>query len=310
MVDDIKQRMKIHGENVTKLISAMRSTVGECAIIGSTIDDKMQMIYEQMREVVEKIQQNASEIKNTIEPALQSSEKNVQQMKMKIIESLDAHLISVNEQKAIFTQPILSDDLKTKQTELKDTVKQKMMMVNDLLENMAINNTTSMDSNRKYIATIINGLSSKRDIIEANSEIPMLRSELNGNQYRLSKQYKENAKVINDISSNTQEMSKKMSQEISACCNELKDFYEMEFCIYEPLGNLHFIQYITLFRIECIVKSDLIFIFTGETPVKRDYDTNVSLAATTPLDRIKQRFRDRLSQINNASPGNYSFLSN
>lgn len=49
----------------------------------------------------------------------------------------------------------------------------------------------------------------------------------------------------------------------------------------------------------------------GETPAKRDYQTNVSLAATTPLDKIKQRFRDRFSLINSASPNaNYSFLGN
>lgn len=238
MVDDIRQQMKIHGEKVSGLISAMRSTIGECAVIGITIDDKMQMIYEEMREVVDKIQQNASEIKDTVEPALQASEKNVQQMKMKMIESLDAHLIAVNEQRALLIQPTLSNDLKTKQTELKDTVTQKMMVVNDLLENVVINNTTAMDSSRKCIANITNGLSSKRDIIEANSEIPMLRCDLNGNQYRLSERYKENAEVIYDISSSTQEMSMKMSQEISACSNELEDFCEMDFCVYEPLGNL------------------------------------------------------------------------
>ncbi|XP_055317757.1 kinesin-like protein Klp61F [Sitodiplosis mosellana] len=283
MVDDIKQRMKSHSEKVSGMISAMHSSVGECVDIGSTIDDKMQLIYEQMRTVVVQIQQNASGIKNTIEPNLQATEKNVQQMKMEIVESLDAHLIAVNEQRALFTHPQLSNDFRTKQTELKDIVEKKMVLGNDLLENVAINNTSAIDTSRKYIDTITKSLPSKRDIIEVNSEISILQSDLNGNQSRLSEQYKANAEVLNGISSDTQSMSKKMTHEISACCNQLKYFCEMDFCEYEPLG---------------------------ETPVKRDFDTNISLAATTPLDRIKQRFRDRFSQINGASPGNYSFLSN
>lgn len=51
--------------------------------------------------------------------------------------------------------------------------------------------------------------------------------------------------------------------------------------------------------------------YLGETPAKRDYATNVSLAATTPLDKIKQRFRNRLSHINvaNSPDANYSFLN-
>lgn len=49
----------------------------------------------------------------------------------------------------------------------------------------------------------------------------------------------------------------------------------------------------------------------GETPAKREYSTDISLVETTPLNKIKQRFRDRLSQINAASPNaaEYSFLN-
>lgn len=56
----------------------------------------------------------------------------------------------------------------------------------------------------------------------------------------------------------------------------------------------------------------LIFVLLGETPVKRDYSTNVTLVATTPLEKIKQRFRNRLTQINatnNSPDANYSFLN-
>lgn len=54
-----------------------------------------------------------------------------------------------------------------------------------------------------------------------------------------------------------------------------------------------------------------IFIFEtkpGETPAKRDYPTNVSLAATTPLDKIKQRFRKQINAMNSPN-ANYSFLN-
>lgn len=49
----------------------------------------------------------------------------------------------------------------------------------------------------------------------------------------------------------------------------------------------------------------------GETPAKRDFSTNFSLATTTPLEKIKQRFRDRLSsQMNEASSNlEFSFLN-
>lgn len=256
MTEDIKQQMKGHSEKVSELICAMGSTVGECAEIGSAIDVKMQQIYEQIREIILQIQQNGSEMKNIVEPALQASETNVRQMKMEIIESLDAHLIAVNKERALFTQPKLSDEFKTKHIEIKDTITQKMFLVNDLLENVAKNNTSAVDTSKKYIETISNSLPSKRDIIEVNSEIPMLRSGLNENQFRLSDEYKENVQVLNEITSNTKEMSKKMTQEISACCNQLKYFCEMDFCIYEPLGNLRIFQgicshfFFTLFKIK------------------------------------------------------------
>lgn len=239
MIDDIKHRMKGHSERVSELISAMRSTVEDCASIGNRINDKMQTIYEQMREIVLQIQQNAFEIKNTIEPILEASEKNMQQMKMDVIETLDAHMIAVNEQRALFIQPMLSNEFKTKQIEIKDTVTQKMMIVNDLLANVAINNTTAMDSSRHCIDAISKSLPSKRDLIEYNSEIPMLRSDLNGNQSRLAEQYTANTEVLNEISLNTKQMSKKMAQEISACNNQLKYFCDMDFCVYEPIGNFH-----------------------------------------------------------------------
>lgn len=247
MVDDMKRRMKLHSEKVSGLISVMRSTVGECTEIGSSIDDKMEMIYEQMRAVVQQIQQNASDIRNTVEPTLAATEKNVQQMKMEIVKSLDAHLVAINEQKPSFTHPKLSDDFHTKQIELSATVTQKMVSVNDLLANVAINNTAAMDNTRKYIETIATDLPSKRDFIGANHEISSLQSDLNGNQSRLSEQLKENVAVLKEIASNTQTMSDNLMHEIHACGNQLKYFRDTDFCEYEPLGNLHIINVIELF---------------------------------------------------------------
>lgn len=245
MVDDMKHRLKLHSETVSKLISVMRSTVGECTEIGSSIDDKMEMIYEQMRAVVQQIQQNASDIKNTVEPALQATEKNVQQMKMEIVKSLDAHLVAINEQKPLFTHPKLSNDFHTKQIEFSATVTQKMVLVNDLVESVAINNTAAMDNSRKHIETIAMDLPLKRDIIEANHEIASLQSDMNESQSRLSEQLTENVTVLKEISSNTQIMFDNLMHEIYACSDQLKYFREMDFREYEPLGNLHIINVIS-----------------------------------------------------------------
>ncbi|XP_031626189.1 kinesin-like protein Klp61F [Contarinia nasturtii] len=281
MIDDIKQRMAAHGKKSTELIGAMRLTISECAEIGTNIDDKMELIYEQMREIVHQIQQNASDIKNSVEPVLMASEKNVQEAKVAIVESLNAHLITVNEQKALLTQPNLSDDLKLMQSELKNTVEQTVMLANNSLEKLASNNTFAIEQNQKCVETISTNLPSKRYIMEAHNEIPSLRDDLNRIEIRISDNYKENSVVLDKITVDTQQMSKKINQEIDACHKQLKFFREIDFSEYTS---------------------------SGETPVKREYQTKISLAATTPLEKIKQRFRDRLSQMS-PSTAEYSFLN-
>lgn len=239
IIDDIKQQMKMHGRNVTKLINAMRLTVDECADIGSSIDNKMQTIYEQIQGIILQIQKNTIEITNTVEPVLLASKKNVDQTREAIIESLNAHQIAVNEQKALI-QPNFHHDFKTTQSQLKNILTQKMMLAHDLMGKVAINNTFAMGDSRNCIETYTTNLSSKRDIIEINEEIPILRRQINEHQFRFSEQYKENSGAFNVITSNAQEMSKKMIQEISACRKQVKYFHELDFCEYQPSGNVSF----------------------------------------------------------------------
>lgn len=236
----MKQRMTAHSKKVSELLGAMRLTVSGCADIGSKIDDKMEMIYKQMREIVYQIQKNAYEMKNAVEPVLLASEKNVLEAKTAIIDSMNAHQITVNEQKALFSQPNLSDNLKSMQVQLKNTVEQRVMLAHDSLKKATANNTLAMEQSQKCVDNIATNLPSKRDIIEVHNNIPSLRNDVNGNELRVFDDFKENSAALDKININTQQISEKVLKEINACHDHLKNFREKDFSEYKPSGKLLF----------------------------------------------------------------------
>lgn len=237
-IDDMKQRMTIHKDNTTKLVSTMRLSVDELAELGSAIDDKMQLIYEKMCEIVIQIQRNTCEMKSIVEPALLATQLNVQQAKDAIIESLDAQQIAVNEQKALFTQPQFSEHFRIKQIEHRDVVTEKMLLMHDLLRKDTRNNTFAMETIQTQMATIKSSMPSKRDLIESNVEANILRNLLNERQTLLSGQCDEKVAAVDAIASNAQQMLHKLNDGISACSLQLKHFREMDFCEYIPSGSL------------------------------------------------------------------------
>lgn len=237
-IDDIIQRMKSHKDNTSKLVNTMRLSVDKCASIGNVIDDKMQLIYEKMCEIVIQIQRNTCEMKSSVEPALLASQANVRQAKDAIIESLDAQQIAVNEQKALFMQPQFSEYFRIKQIEHRNVVTEKMMLMHNLLGKDATHNTFAMESIQTQIATIKSSMSSKRDLIETNVEISMLRNLLNERQALLSGQCEEKQAAVNAIASNARKMLDHVNDGINACSLQLKHFREMDFCEYVPSGSL------------------------------------------------------------------------
>lgn len=321
MIDDIKERVKSHGEKVPELTSAMRLMVEKCTNIGGNIDDKMQSIYEQMRQIVHQVQLNADEIKKSVEPALLAAEMNVQQTVDAITDTLNAHQIAINDEPFIFTQPKLPDEFKATQSQLKNTIMEKAVLVNNLLENVTNKNSSTIKYGIQHLDTISMNIPAKRDTIKHSGEVASLRNDLNENKLLATQHYEDSAFIVSEIAMTTQHEATTLNQQITSCQKQLKYFREMDFCEYQPSGMdyKHFLSthfdcgpfFTWLILIACIYFSSMIFFyFTGETPAKRDYNPNVSLAATTPLDKIKQRFRDRLSQISNCSPSNadYSFL--
>lgn len=240
MIDDIKERIKHHGEKVPELNSAMRSMIEKCANIGDNIDDKMQSIYEKMREIVHQVQRNSDEMKKSVEPALLACEMNVQQTVDAITETLNAHQIIINdEQQFAFTQPKLPDNFRMLQSQLEKTITEKALLVNNLLENVTKTNNSAIECGLRRIDTISMDIPSKRDIMKCSDEVEILRNDLNENQQRVSQQHQDGAAFINEIALTTQQECAALNQQITACRKQLKYFNEMDFCVYEPSG-IHF----------------------------------------------------------------------
>lgn len=240
MIDDIQKRLKCHGEKVPELTSAMRLMVENCAKIGGNIDDKMQTIYEQMRAIVHQVQQNSDEIKQSVEPALLASEINVQQTVEAITETLDAHQTAINEELFIFTKPQLPDNFMVMQSQLKNTITHKLTLLNNLMENVSGNNNAAIDCGVKHIDGIAMNIPMARDIIKGNAEVEILRSQLNENRRRVSQEYEDSAVIVNDITTNAEQVYTNLNQQIASCRNQLKYFREMDFCEYEPSGIVCF----------------------------------------------------------------------
>lgn len=259
MIDDIKERIKIHGEKVPELNSAMRLMIEKCANIGDNIDDKMQSIYEQMREIVHQVQRNSDEIKKSVEPALLACEMNVQQTVDAITETLNAHQIIIDDERFAFTQPKLPDNFRMLQYQLEKTITEKALLVNNLLENMTKTNNSAIDCGLKRIDTISMEIPSKRDIIKCSDEVEILRNDLNENQQCLSQHYQDGAAVVNEIALTTQQECAALNQQITACRKQLKYFNEMDFCVYEPSGMHFCYQRSSLFWQRILLKFKFLF---------------------------------------------------
>lgn len=236
MIDDIKERVKSHGEKVPELTSAMRLMVEKCTNIGGNIDDKMHSIYEQMRQIVHQVQLNADEIKNSVEPALLAAEMNVQQTVEAITDTLNAHQIAINDEPFIFTQPKLPDEFKATQSQLKNTIMEKAVLVNNLLENVTNKNSSTMKYGIQHLDTISMNIPAKRDIIKHNGEVASLRNDLNKNQLLATQHYEDSAFIVNEIAMTTQHETTTLNQQIKSCQKQLKYFREMDFCEYQPSG--------------------------------------------------------------------------
>lgn len=259
-------RMKTHESQASKLLNAMRLTVGESAVIGCSIDDKMQAIYEQMREIVLEIEQNAANIKRSVESALEASAENVQKTKASMLQSLDAHQISMDEQKMHFEQPSLADDFKANQLELKDILVEKTQTANDLLQRVAVSNNSAMDISQKHVCNQTENFISKRNIIEHKDEVQQMREDLDTNEMQHTRQYTEHSGLLNNIALTTKQMVKTFGDEITATCNQLKYFNNMDFCVYESSGNAFAYQPDPIFFfISNMIFNMNIFICTNQT---------------------------------------------
>lgn len=236
LIADIQQRMKSHGEDVADQIKKLRLTVDQCSEVGSTIDSKMTEIYEQMREIVNQIQQNTAKIKNCVEPALQAAETKMQQTRHTIISSLDAHAIAVTEHKTLFKPLQLPNDFRTVQSELKCTAQQKANMQNETMEKIAVTVAAAMQSNQHHIDIVSADLLSKRDVIEPNEQMKSMRSDLKAKHADFEQKNKENVEIVNDVALVTEQMSQESADEIAAIRNQLMSFRELEFCVYQSSG--------------------------------------------------------------------------
>lgn len=243
MIDDIKQCMNSHSINISRRIKALRGTIQECSSIGAAIDEKMQTIYREMREIVAQIQQNTLGIKTAVEPALEAAEQNVQQTRNAIIESLNAHKLAVTQHKDQFTQIELPIDYKAKQFELKHIAQQTMELACDTIKRVTINGTSWMECGLKQFETISAEIPSKRDIIASNGQVQTLNDNLNVNQQHLMEQNKVIANEINDIVEQSNEFCELNAAQIASCVKQLKHFRESDFCEYQPSGK-HFISLI------------------------------------------------------------------
>lgn len=278
MIDDIKERVKSHGEKIPELTSAMRLMVEKCTNIGGNIDDKMQSIYEQMRQIVHQVQLNADEIKNSVEPALLAAEMNVQQTVDAITDTLNAHQIAINDEPFIFTQPKLPDEFKATQSQLKNTIMEKAVLVNNLLENVTNKNSSSMKYGTQHLDTISMNIPAKRDIIKHSGEVASLRNDLNENQLLATQHYEDSAFIVNEIVMTTQHEATTLNQQITSCQKQLKYFREMDFCEYQPSGMdykhflcvyyLHILSvgrfFTWLILIACIYFLSMIFFFISK----------------------------------------------
>lgn len=240
MITNIAERMNGHSVNTSSLLHSMRSSIGKYADMASTIDDKMHMIYEQMRGIVIQVQQNTASIKNSVEPALLTSEMNLNQAKEAIIESLNGQQIAVDKRSTLFTQPQLPEHFKATQIKLKNTLNNKTALMHDSLEKVTINNTTAMEYMQKHIESNAANVTSIRNNIEVSNEIEIIRKVLNIKQTRVSEQYTENTAAFNEIAMNTDQMAKKIIHEITSCHKKIHFFNEMDFCDYKPTGRFQF----------------------------------------------------------------------
>lgn len=230
--------MKSHSVEISDQIKSLCLTVEECVEIGKIIDEKMNSIYNEMREIVAQIQQNTSEIKNIVEPTLQATEKNMQQTRQAIYQSIEAYGIEINRQKDIFIQPKVPEDFKANQFELKNIVQRKLMITDDTIHKVAMNNMDSMKYNLGLVQTLSEDIPSKRDIIDSDRGIQTLKDKLSSQRTRSTKQNDENVALINDIISDTERMWKNNADEIQSCVQQLKYFRDLDFCEYEPTGEL------------------------------------------------------------------------
>lgn len=230
--------MTMHANDVSEQLKSLQLTVEECAEIGKIIDEKMNAIYTEMRNIVSKIQQNTADMRNIVEPTLQIAEQNIQQTRHKISESINAYEISVKEQQNMFKPTKLPDNLKTSQNRLKESSKRKMLLTNDSLEKVAANNSSSIGCGRQYVESFSANIPQKCDFINADGQIPPLKYQINENERRAFENDTGNIRVIKDALLTIERMSQENSDEISSCVKHLRNFREKDFSEYRPSGNI------------------------------------------------------------------------
>lgn len=238
MINDMKHRMKLHSDEISGQIKSLRLTLEECAGIGRTIDEKMNLIYTEMRDIVNQIQQNTINIKNMVEPALEAAENHIQQTRQDISQSFDAYELAIKDHQELFVIPNMPDNFKQSQSDLKDLAAQKVALAMDCLEKVAMNNTNSIECGNKHTEALSMNIPSNRNVLDVDGQIKTLKQELVTNNQRIFEQNKENVDAINDLAQITDQMSVKTAHEISSCIKHVKNFREKDFCEYKPSGNL------------------------------------------------------------------------
>lgn len=239
MIIDMKQRMKLHSAEISEQIKSLRLTIDECAEIGQTIDNKMNLVYTEVRDIVTQIQQNTINIKNMIEPALEAAENQILQTRQDLSKSFDAYESAMKDHKELFVIPILPDNFKPLQSDLKSISAQKVALAMDSLQKVTTNNTNSLECGHKYAEALSMDIPSKRHILDADDQIQTLKQTLLTNNERIFEQNKENIDVINDLAQTTDQMSMNTANEISACIKHVTNFRERDFCEYQPSGNFY-----------------------------------------------------------------------
>lgn len=189
---------------------------------------------------------------------------------MQLILALKSHTNTTNEKRANFEEQNLANDCKSTMTAIINLLRESINNEN-LTEQAVINNDNiALNAADHQYDDVKTNITKKYPPFPINELATKILNDLKAENLHLMNSYDANSNLVQNMVLAQKRLAKNITTEIESGIKNVKYFCEIDYCQYP----------------------------SGETPVKNEYKTNISLAATTPNNELKEKCRDKSNQYN------------